>query len=214
MVSRSRMLHIESIQAPIGTGPWVLTDYKKDEYALFSRNENYWGEKPLVNQVKVKIIPDSESISLAFENEELDVIYGRGIISLDNYTFLKDSGKYKTAISEPLSTRALLFNTQSGPLAELNVRQAIQYAINKDQMVESITHGTEKVANTLFWDAIPYANIELTLILFNPEKAKQLLDEAGWLLKEGEKVRAKNGERLELDLIYIATDAIQNRWQS
>ncbi|QDQ03470.1 nickel ABC transporter, nickel/metallophore periplasmic binding protein [Lysinibacillus fusiformis] len=199
----------ESIQAPIGTGPWVLTDYKKDEYALFSRNENYWGEKPLVNQVKVKIIPDSESISLAFENEELDVIYGRGIISLDNYTFLKDSGKYKTAISEPLSTRALLFNTQSGPLAELNVRQAIQYAINKDQMVESITHGTEKVANTLFWDAIPYANIELTPILFNPEKAKQLLDEAGWLLKEGEKVRAKNGERLELDLIYIATDAIQ-----
>lgn len=199
----------ESIQAPIGTGPWVLTDYKKDEYALFSRNENYWGEKPLVNQVKVKIIPDSESISLAFENEELDLIYGRGIISLDNYTFLKDSGKYKTAISEPLSTRALLFNTQSGPLAELNVRQAIQYAINKDQMVESITHGTEKVANTLFWDAIPYANIELAPILFNPEKAEQLLDEAGWLLKNGEKVRSKNGELLELDLIYIATDAIQ-----
>ncbi|MGE7090412.1 nickel ABC transporter substrate-binding protein [Lysinibacillus sp. NPDC048646] len=199
----------ESIQAPIGTGPWVLTDYKKDEYVLFSRNENYWGEKPLVNQVKVKIIPDSESISLAFENEELDVIYGRGIISLDNYTFLKDSGKYKTAISEPLSTRALLFNTQSGPLAELNVRQAIQYAINKDQMVESITHGTEKVANTLFWDAIPYANIELAPILFNPQKAKQLLDEAGWLLKDGEKIRAKNGEVLELDLIYIATDAIQ-----
>ncbi|WP_238600737.1 ABC transporter substrate-binding protein [Metasolibacillus meyeri] len=52
----------------------------------------------------------------------------------------------------------LLFNTQSGPLAELEVRQAIQYAINKEHMVESITHGTEKVANTLFWDAIPYAN--------------------------------------------------------
>ncbi|MGN4125412.1 nickel ABC transporter substrate-binding protein [Lysinibacillus sphaericus] len=199
----------ESVQAPVGTGPWILTDYKKDEYALFSRNENYWGEKPLVDQVKVKIIPDSESISLAFENEELDVIYGRGIISLDNYSFLKDSGKYNTAISEPLSTRALLFNTQSGPLAELNVRQAIQYAIDKEQMVESITHGTEKVANTLFWDAIPYANIELAPILFNPKKAEQLLDEAGWRLKDGEKVRSKNEELLELDLIYIATDAIQ-----
>ncbi|CAM5703823.1 Nickel ABC transporter, nickel/metallophore periplasmic binding protein OS=Lysinibacillus sphaericus OX=1421 GN=LS41612_12280 PE=4 SV=1 [Lysinibacillus sphaericus] len=93
--------------------PWVLTDYKKDEYALFSRNENYWGEKPLLEQIKVKIIPDSESISLAFENEELDLIYGRGIISLDNYSYLKDSDKYKTATSEPLSTKALLFNTQS-----------------------------------------------------------------------------------------------------
>lgn len=199
----------EAIQAPIGTGPWVLTDYKKDEYALFMRNENYWGEKPLVDQVKVKIIPDSESISLAFENEELDLIYGRGIVSLDNYTFLKDSGKYKTAISEPLSTRALLFNTQSGPLAELEVRQALQYAIHKEQMVESITHGTEKVAHTLFWDAIPYANIELAPIIFNAEKAAQLLDDAGWVLQDGEKIRSKNGQPLELDLIYIATDAIQ-----
>ena len=199
----------KDIQAPIGTGPWMLKDYKKDEYALFSRNEHYWGEKPVVDQVKVKIIPDSESISLAFENKELDLIYGRGIISLDNYTFLKDSGKYKTAISEPLSTRALLFNTQSGPLAELEVRQALQYAINKEQMVESITHGTEKVANTLFWDAIPYANIELAPIVYDQEKAQQILDEAGWVLKAGEKVRSKNGEKLELDLIYIATDAVQ-----
>jgi len=199
----------KSLKAPIGTGPWVLTEYKKDEYAIFSRNEHYWGEKPLVDKIKVKIIPDSESMSLAFENEELDLIYGRGIISLDNYTFLKDSGKYKTATSEPLSTRALLFNTQSGPLAELKVRQAIQYAINKEQMVESITHGTEKVANTLFWDAIPYANIELKSILFNPEKAKQLLDEAGWTLQKGDKIRSKNGQPLKLDLIYIATDAIQ-----
>ncbi|MFF2177697.1 nickel ABC transporter substrate-binding protein [Lysinibacillus sp. NPDC058147] len=199
----------KGIKAPIGTGPWVLTEYKKDESAIFSRNEHYWGEKPLVDKVKVKIIPDSESMSLAFENEELDLIYGRGIISLDNYTFLKDSGKYKTAISEPLSTRALLFNTQSGPLAELKVRQAIQYAINKEQMVESITHGTEKVANTLFWDAIPYANIDLKPILFSPEKAKQLLDEAGWTLQKGDKIRSKNGQPLKLDLIYIATDAIQ-----
>ena len=199
----------DSIKAPIGTGPWVLTDYKKDEYALFSRNENYWGEKPLVDQIKVKIIPDSESISLAFENEELDLIYGRGIISLDNYTYLKDSGKYKTATSEPLSTKALLFNTHSGPLAELKVRQAIQYAINKEQMVDSITHGTEKVANTLFWDAIPYANINLAPLIYNPEKSQQLLDEAGWTLQKGEKVRSKNGQPLSLDLIYIATDAIQ-----
>ncbi|MFE3572897.1 nickel ABC transporter substrate-binding protein [Lysinibacillus sp. NPDC059133] len=199
----------KGIKAPVGTGPWVLTEYKKDQYALFSRNEHYWGEKPLVDKVKVKIIPDSESISLAFENEELDLIYGRGIISLDNYTFLKDSNQYKTAVSEPLSTRALLFNTQSGPLAELKVRQAIQYAVNKEQMVESITHGTEKVANTLFWDAIPYANIELKPILFNPEKAEQLLDEAGWTLKNGDKIRSKNGQPLTLDLIYIATDAIQ-----
>ncbi|CAM5234626.1 Nickel ABC transporter, nickel/metallophore periplasmic binding protein OS=Lysinibacillus sphaericus OX=1421 GN=LS41612_12280 PE=4 SV=1 [Lysinibacillus sphaericus] len=76
-------------------------------------------------------------------------------------------------------------------------------------MVDSITHGTEKVADTLFWDAIPFANIDLEPILYNPEKAQQLLDEAGWTLQKGDKIRSKNGQPLSLDLIYIATDAIQ-----
>ncbi|MED3931681.1 nickel ABC transporter substrate-binding protein [Priestia megaterium] len=144
----------KGIKTAVGTGPWVLKEYKKDKYAIFKRNDKYWGEKPKVDEVKIKIIPDSESIALAFENQELDLIYGRGIVSLDNYTYLKDSGNYETAISEPLSTKALLFNTQSGPLQQLKVRQAIHYAINKQSLISTVTHGTEKVADTLFWDAI------------------------------------------------------------
>ncbi|MEH7532076.1 nickel ABC transporter substrate-binding protein [Priestia megaterium] len=199
----------KGIKTAVGTGPWALKEYKKDKYAIFKRNDNYWGEKPKVDEVKIKIIPDSESIALAFENQELDLIYGRGIVSLDNYTYLKDSGNYETAISEPLSTQALLFNTQSGPLQQLKVRQAIHYAINKQSLVSTVTHGTEKVADTLFWDAIPYADIDLKALKFDSKKAKSLLNEAGWKLENGQTIRTKDGQKLELDLTYIATDAIQ-----
>ncbi len=198
----------KAIKSPIGTGPWVLKTYKKDEYAIFERNDYYWGEKPPVKEIKINVIPDAESIALAFENNELDMIYGRGVISLDNYEYLKAQG-YHTEISEPMSTRALLFNTQSGPLKERSVRQAFQYAINKKQMVDSITNGTEMVADKIFWNNIPYADFDLETISYDVEKAKKLLDEAGWKLPKDSTIREKNGQKLQLELMYIATDAVQ-----
>lgn len=198
----------KAIKKPIGTGPWVLKTYKKDEYAIFRRNDYYWGEKPPVKEIKINVIPDAESIALAFENNELDMIYGRGVISLDNYEYLKAQG-YHTEISEPMSTRALLFNTQSGPLKERSVRQAFQYAINKKQMVDSITNGTEMVADKIFWNNIPYADFDMKTISYDVEKAKKLLDEAGWKLPKDSTIREKNGQKLQLELMYIATDAVQ-----
>lgn len=198
-----------SIKAPIGTGPWVLKEYKKDDYALFARNEHYWGEKPKVDQIKVKIMPDSESIVLAFEKKELDLIYGRGVISLDSFKHLKDSGDYGISQSDPLTTRLVVLNTQKGPTAELNVRKAIEYGIDKKKMVDSIAYGTEVAADRILAKEIPYANVQLTPMEYDINKAKQLLDEAGWILPPGKTVREKNGQRLVLKFTYIATEAVQ-----
>lgn len=57
----------EGIKKPIGTGPWVLSEYKQGEVAVFVRNEHYWGTKPKIDKLVVKIIPDSGSRVVAFE---------------------------------------------------------------------------------------------------------------------------------------------------
>lgn len=199
----------EAIKTPIGTGPWVLKEYKKDEYAIFERNDNYWGEKPKVNQIKVKVMPDSESIALAFEKNELDLIYGRGVISLDSFQHLKKSGKYGIGQSAPLTTRLVVLNTHCGPTAERNVRLAIQHGVDKETMVESVAHGTEVKADTILSRQMPYSDIGLKPQAYDPEKAKQLLDEAGWTLPSGKTVREKDGKQLELKFTYIATEAVQ-----
>lgn len=93
----------KGIKKPVGTGPWVLADYKKDEYAVFTR----WGESPKIDKVTVKIIPDAETRVMAFEKRELDLIYGEGVISRDSFNQLQDSGKYMTELSEPVGTRSL-----------------------------------------------------------------------------------------------------------
>lgn len=201
----------ETIVKPVGTGPWALKEYKKDEYAVFKRNEHYWGQKPKLDQITVKIIPDQESIVLAFEKGDIDLIYGRGVISRDSFLHLKESGKYGVSLSDGLTTRAIILNTLKGATSELPVRQAIQYAIDKASMIESVTKGTELNAETALGRNIPYANLDLKPIEYDPVKAGKLLDEAGWIIDPASGLRMKNGQPLELKFVYISTEAVQKQ---
>ena len=199
----------EGIKEPIGTGPWVLSEYRKDEFATFKRNENYWGTKPNVEEVIIKIIPDGEARVIAFENKEIDLIFGSGLISLDSFKFLQDTNKYGTDISEPLATRTLAINSNNGPTKLLEVRQAIHHAFNKQALIDVLFYGTEKRADTLFASNVPYSDLGLTPYDYDIERAKELLDQAGWKQKEGTAFREKDGEVLEIELAFNATDNMQ-----
>ncbi|WP_240762782.1 nickel ABC transporter substrate-binding protein [Paenibacillus thalictri] len=198
----------ENIKAPIGTGPWVLTDYKMNEYAEFSRNENYWGEKPKADKIRVAVIPDGESRVLAFEKGDLDVIYGDGSISLDSFKYLKESGKYVAATSSPLFTKSIALNTNKGPLKDITVRKAIEYAFNKKSVIDNVFYGTDKQADTLFPPNFPYSNVKLTPYTYDAGKAAKLLDEAGWVLPAKKEFREKDGNVLELELSFDSANNV------
>lgn len=199
----------KGVKEPVGTGPWMLADYKKDEYAVFTRNPNYWGESPKIDKVTVKIIPDAETRVMAFEKGELDLIYGEGAISMDSFNQLKESGQYATELSQPVGTRNLLLNTSNEKLADLRVRLALQHGFNKQAMVEGVTLGLEEKADNILSKNFPYTNIDVEPIEYNVDKATAYLEEAGWKLPPGKTVREKNGQPLELELIYDKTDPIQ-----
>lgn len=199
----------DTIKKPIGTGPWVLNEYQPGERAVFVRNEYYWRTKPAIERIIVKIIPDSESRVIAFEKKELDLIYGNGSISVDAFKQLRDSGKYDTRLSAPLATRTIALNSNKGPTKDLQVRQALELAVDKDALVKGIFFGTERQADTLFAPNFPYCNINLTPYEFNLEQAGAMLEQAGWRLIPGKEFREKDGQVLALDLCVEATNAIQ-----
>ncbi|PSL41003.1 nickel transport system substrate-binding protein [Planomicrobium soli] len=199
----------KGITNPVGTGPWLLDEYKKDEYAVFKRNPDYWGESPELEQVTVKIIPDAETRVMAFEKGELDLIYGEGAISMDSFNQLKESGEYTTDLSDPVGTRSLLLNSTNEKLADLQVRQALQHGFNKQAMVEGITLGLEEKADNILSTNFPYTNVDVNPVEYDVEKAAALLDKAGWKLPSGKTVREKDGQALEFELIYDKTDPIQ-----
>ncbi|MCU7766886.1 MULTISPECIES: nickel ABC transporter substrate-binding protein [Bacillales] len=200
----------KGIVKPVGTGPWILEDYKADEYAIYKRNENYWGEIPKVEKIKVKVIPDAETRVLAFEKGDLDMIYGEGVVSLDTFKQLKSTGKYETKVSEPIATRQLVMNTKREQLSDERVRQALHYGFNKEEMVKGVTSGLEEKADHILPTNLPYTkDVDVKLVKYNVEKAKALLDKAGWKLPKGKTVREKDGKLLEIDLMYDSAESIQ-----
>ncbi|RSL35010.1 nickel ABC transporter, nickel/metallophore periplasmic binding protein [Salibacterium salarium] len=200
----------KGVAKPIGTGPWVLDEHKVDEFATFKRNENYWGELPNVEKIKVKVIPDAETRVLAFEKGEVDLIYGEGVINTDTFNQLKSTDSYKAGISEPVATRQLVMNTNKEELSDLRVRQALHYGFNKQAMVEGVTSGLEDKADYILPKNMPYtSNVDANTFNYDVDKAKQLLDEAGWKLPEGKDIREKNGEPLEIEIMYNSAESIQ-----
>nr|WP_154984356.1 nickel ABC transporter substrate-binding protein [Paenibacillus xylanexedens] len=199
----------KGIKEPVGTGPWMLAEYKQDEYAVFKRNPNYWGTAPAFDQITVKIIPDAETRVLAFEKGDLDLIYGEGVISLDAFQQLRENDKYVSELSDPVGTRDLLLNSSNPKLSDVRVRKALQQGFNKKAMVEGVTSGLEEPADTALSKNYPYTNVDLKPIEYNVEQSKALLDEAGWKLPAGGTVREKDGQKLEFELIFDKTDPIQ-----
>lgn len=197
------------IRKAVGTGPWVLAETKLGEYDLFDRNELYWGVKPKMAHVLVKVIPDPTARAVALNTGEIDMIYGVGQISYTAFNALTKNPAFSTSTSRPMGGMSLAMNTQKAPTSELAVRQALQHAVNKESILRSVFYGTQTQADTLFSPHVPYCNIGLVPYGFDQAKAKAILDEAGWILPEGKTVREKNGVSLEIVYYYIGNDAAQ-----
>ena len=191
----------DGVKEYIGTGPYVLTDFVTDEYAVFEVNENYWGEKPEIKKITVKVIPDNQTRILALEKGEIDLIFGKNMIDADAVNKYVDSEDFEVALSDPTSTRQIVLNTTNDILKDKVVRQALQHATNKESISEGIFYGLEKPADTLFASTIPYCDIGLKAYTYDITVAEQMLEEAGWVLGS-DGVREKDGKKMELSLLY------------
>ena len=128
----------DGVNAYIGTGPYVLTDFVTDEYAVFEANENYWGEQPKIKKITVKVIPDNQTRILALEKGEIDMIFGKNMIDADAINQYTGNDKFTVSLSDPTSTRQIVLNTTKEVLADKEVRQALQHATNKQAISDGI----------------------------------------------------------------------------
>ena len=191
----------DGVNAYIGTGPYVLTDFVTDEYAVFEANENYWGEQPKIKKITVKVIPDNQTRILALEKGEIDMIFGKNMIDADAINQYTGNDKFTVSLSDPTSTRQIVLNTTKEVLADKEVRQALQHATNKQAISDGIFYGLEQPADTLFAKTVPYCDIDLEPYAYDVEQAQSMLDEAGWVVG-ADKIREKDGQKLNIDLLY------------
>lgn len=182
-----------------GTGPYLLHEHKNDQYSLFIKNKDYWGEKPKIESIKWKVMPDHQTILLALEKGEIDLIFGADgdMINIDSFNALREEGKYKTLLSKPIASRSILLNSNKSFTKTRKFREAIHHAVNKEVISKGILNGSEMVADTLFSKTIEYADLDLEKRKYNQEKANQILDNLGWKYQD-DGYRYANGSRCEI----------------
>jgi nickel transport system substrate-binding protein len=197
------------VSAPVGTGPWRLAESRRGERDVFLRREDYWGGKPALRQVVVKVVGDANTRALALEAGEIDLTYGADQLDADTFRRFAGDARFTTAISPPMATRMLAINSGRAPTDDLAVRRAIQQGIDRGALARHVLQGTEPVATTLFAPGTPQASASLTVLPFDRVAASAALEQAGWQSQPGGKVRQKQGAALALDLCFIGGDALQ-----
>ncbi|MCV9885503.1 staphylopine-dependent metal ABC transporter substrate-binding lipoprotein [Metabacillus halosaccharovorans] len=198
-----------------GTGPYILAEHKTDQYATFKANENYWGGTPKIKTITSKVLPAGETTFLAMKKGEVNFAFtdDRGADSLDVEAInqLVDSGDYQLVRSEPMNTKMIVANSSKTdhPVTEKAVREAIWHSIDRETIAKDILNGTETVANTLFSKNVNYADVDLKKRDYDVEKAKTILEDAGWEIESGGAVRTKAGKKLVMNLYYDSNSSSQ-----
>lgn len=183
----------------VGCGPYLLDKWESGSYARFVRNENYWGERPILDEIFIRFVPDDTSQVAALQAGDADI---GTFIPYSDIPTLQNAGLQ--IVTEPSGYGEWMFflvNEQIGhpALLDVNVRKAIALSIDREAINRDLLLGLTKPPAS-FWDALPFYNDPpLQNYPYDPEQAKRLLDAAGWVDSDGDGVRDKDGVPLELD---------------
>mgnify|MGYP001463517703 CR=1 FL=1 len=164
------------LDAPYGTGPFELTEWKKQQSITLSKNKNYWGKKVAINKLIFKVIPTLSTRIDELKTGSIDVATQ---ITPDMLSSVKNIPN----VSIMSSTGTTLFlgaNVFSGPLKDVRVRQALTMAIDGNTIAKKLYNGTASVLNQQVTKQSFGYSKEVSNFEYNPKKAKELLTEAGY----------------------------------
>lgn len=193
------------LTATMGTGPYMSAGQSDGSSFIFIQNPNYHGAKPDVTQFRVKVIPDNQTKALALRNGEIDLLFGWDKISYDVFKDFSADKRYGTKVSnENGMTRFIAFNAAKAPFNDRLVRLAVSHAIDKSSICDNLFYGIESKADTLLNRNLPYCDVAVEPYQYDLEKAKKILDEAGWRDIDGDGIREKDGQELAGEFLYIS----------
>ena len=185
----------------MGSGPYMYNGQKENDVYTFVRNPYYDRGEPDVDIFHVKVIPDNDAKLLALRNGEVDMLLSANNMSYDAYQELSQDTSFSTLTSDAvIQTRILGINPVLQPFEDVEIRQAVNYAINKESICQNIFSGVEVPAESVMDPALPYCDIDTGSYHYSPEQAVKLLEDAGWLDVDGDGVREKNGVKLSTSI--------------
>lgn len=216
LISPKTLAQPASAQADLGktsgSGPYVVESWKEGDYVKLVKRKDYnWGPAAVghtgpayLDSITYKIVSEPSLRVSAVQSGQADVAYNA---SPQELKLLKDEG-FTVATPRYLGfVNGWAINTKQEPYNDVKVRQALQVAINRQEIIDTVYTPDWKLATSFIQSNVPGATDQSALLAFDPAKAEKLLDEAGWT-KGANGIRVKNGKPLTLTLYsnpYLAT---------
>jgi len=191
-------------QRPVGTGAFTVAEYVSKDHVTLIRHPDYkrtppWGEHQgpaYVEKVVWKFVPEPGTRVTTVETGETQLI--NLVPSQDLPRLEKNNNLRIAAVPWPGVPRILMLNVQKFPTDELAVRQAINYGIDKDALVQTLFKGTGEVAYAPLTMGMMDDPSLRAFYPYDAEKARQLLEQAGWKVTTGDGIRERDGKKLTL----------------
>lgn len=163
---------------PIGSGPFRFVSAEPDKEVVIERNDGYWGDKARVSRVRFAVVPDTTTRALELRKGSADIasnaLTSDMVLTLEKQTNLEVQRAPGTVLGY------LAFNLRDPLLHDVRVRQAIAYAINRRSMIEYLWRDFARPADSVLPPESWASNPNVARYDFNPEKARQILDAAGY----------------------------------
>ncbi len=186
---------------PVGTGPYKFKEWNTGEKTQLESYHDYFEGRPYIDRVLTRVIPDLATMFLELKAGRLDQM---GLTPLqyqrqtDNEWFKQHFNKFKYLA---FSYSYLGYNLKDWKFQDKKVRQALTTAINRDSIVEGVLLGLGDVAYTPYKPDTFWYNPNVKKFPYDPEKAKRMLEEAGWKDTDGDGIIDKDGKPFEFTII-------------
>jgi peptide/nickel transport system substrate-binding protein len=180
-----------------GAGPYVFAGVAKGSQVRFLANTNYWGEHPHINEIDLQLFSNASSLQAALADGSIEA--GLPLSAAQALSAQASGYQALPAYNGYNEGWYFYLDAQKGQpaLQDAAVRRALALAFNRQKLVQDLFQGLSQPAAT-FWDGSPYADPSLKAYPYDPQQAKNLLDQAGWFDTNGDGVRDKDGVPLAL----------------
>ncbi len=162
---------------PVGTGPFYLASWEAEKEMCFKKNPYYWdSEYPLADEVNFLVVPDDNTRLMQLQAGQVDVITGVSTQMRDN---AENSKGVKIVDFPTTHVEYVSFNYTNDKLNDKRVRQALNYATNREEINNAVFGGIGTICPSIVWPTATYFNPDQKSYEYDPEKAKELLADAG-----------------------------------
>lgn len=186
---------------PVGTGPYTLEEYEEDQSYRFEANEDYFMGPPAAKELVFSIVPDPQSMFLALQSGQVDAATLPAPPELQSR--LENNEEVELQEGDRFSSVFYVFNNERPPLDQPEFRKALDLAIDRRELVETVLLGNGRPGSPSFMhpDSEWFKPREAS---FDPDRAREILDNAGISDSDGDGIREYEGEPVRLSVIVPA----------